>query len=97
MNECRTVGFEFPSAVTMNTIVFWGVTPCSLVEVHRRFEERTASISESKFKPSSKVSARSVKNVVRCIRFQVLAAVVLGCNFQRATRHYIPEDRTLLG
>jgi hypothetical protein len=32
-----SVFFEVLTAVIMKAIVFWDITPCSLVEVHRRF------------------------------------------------------------
>jgi hypothetical protein len=32
----RSVGFEVLAAVAMESTIFWDVTPCRLVEVHRR-------------------------------------------------------------
>jgi hypothetical protein len=31
------VGYKVLTAMTMKNIMFWGVTPCSPVKVHRRF------------------------------------------------------------
>jgi hypothetical protein len=36
-NTSRIVWFEVPKALTMRSAVFWNVTPCSRVEVYRRF------------------------------------------------------------
>jgi hypothetical protein len=33
------VGFEVLTVVTRKSTIFWGVMPCSLVEVHQRFGE----------------------------------------------------------
>jgi hypothetical protein len=33
-------GFDDLTAVTMKGTIFWDVTPCSLVEVHRHFREK---------------------------------------------------------
>jgi hypothetical protein len=30
-------GFDVLTAITVTNTIFWGVTSCSLVEVHRRF------------------------------------------------------------
>jgi hypothetical protein len=38
------VEFDFHTAVTMKNIIFWSVTPCSLVEVTDYSEEYIASI-----------------------------------------------------
>jgi hypothetical protein len=37
------VGFQTLTAVTMKSFIFWDVTPCSPVEVHRCCGIRTAS------------------------------------------------------
>jgi hypothetical protein len=38
------VGFEVLTAVSMESTVFWDVTPCSAVEVHHVSEQYTSSI-----------------------------------------------------
>jgi hypothetical protein len=42
-------------AVSMRIINFWNVTLCSLVEVHRYFRERTASLIEDEECGSSQI------------------------------------------
>jgi hypothetical protein len=35
---CIYVGFEVFTAVVMKSIIFWDMTPCSLLSCNRRFE-----------------------------------------------------------
>jgi hypothetical protein len=40
----QTIGFEVLTDVTVKNTIFLDVTPCKPVEIHRYFEERTASV-----------------------------------------------------
>jgi hypothetical protein len=43
-NILKAVGPEFPTAVTVENIISWAVTPCSLVEFYQLSEKHTLSI-----------------------------------------------------
>jgi hypothetical protein len=39
LNRYNILRFEIVGAETMNSTIFWDVTPCSLVEVDQHFEQ----------------------------------------------------------
>jgi hypothetical protein len=43
--KSKSVGFEVLTAVTMKGFIVWDVTPCSLVEVHKRSEGTYSQVS----------------------------------------------------
>jgi hypothetical protein len=42
--QTQRVGFEVSTTVVMKSIIFWDMTPCSLLSFSRRSEEHIASI-----------------------------------------------------
>jgi hypothetical protein len=46
IRKLKMLDFEVLIALTMKSIIELDMTPCNPVEVHRRFEENTASIFE---------------------------------------------------
>jgi hypothetical protein len=85
--------FEALAAVAVNGSVFGDITPCSPSKVNRRFGETCLRLQQ--------ISACCLLNA------GFILGLVLnpedGCNvfaeklvdFQRTTRHYVPEDITL--
>jgi hypothetical protein len=46
VDRCTPVRFHVLTAATMKMTVFWGVAPCSLVEVYRRFIRATSDVGK---------------------------------------------------
>jgi hypothetical protein len=65
------------SQLVMKSSTFWNITPCSLLEVNRRFGEICRLAYFSTLKTETTCSSGT------------------SVGFQRTTRRYSPEDRTL--
>jgi hypothetical protein len=84
-NEWLIVGFEVLTAVVMKSIIFWGITQCSLLKVIGRFGG-TYRLH---------LQGRRISRARNQLESRWKAPAFTMVAFQRSTRYYIPEDRTL--
>jgi hypothetical protein len=75
-------GFDVLTAMVMNSSIFWDITSCIPLKVNRRFEGICRLYLQGR-----RISQARNQGEVRWKAEPV--------NFQRTTRRYIPEDRTL--
>jgi hypothetical protein len=75
----------------MESSAFWDITPCSLLKVNGRSEERDASVSGSNKKPSETGSCYQLFDH----EYGGDIFSETSVEFQRNTRRYTLEDRTL--
>jgi hypothetical protein len=77
------VGFEVFTAVVMKSIIFWDMTPCSLLSVNRRFGGTyRLHLQGRRNKFGKKPASKQVAS--------------LSVDTQWTTRRHIPEDDTLV-
>jgi hypothetical protein len=83
-------GFEVVTVMVVKTSIFWDITPCSPFTVNRRFKEHVGSIC---LPPAfTLVSCRAYCSN---LKMEATCSSKTPVDFQRTTRRYIPEDRTL--
>jgi hypothetical protein len=99
----QRAGFEVSTAVAMKSYVFWDATPCSTVEVDRRFKGtyriylQSRKVSQSK-KPTLIFACFTLVSSLACSSTMKVGAICPSetwVDLHQATRRYIPEDRTL--
>jgi hypothetical protein len=84
-SEQNCVGFDVRPPVVMKSCVFWDITPCSPLKVNRRFVGACrATYFHAGFLLSLFFDPGDGGDM--CLR---------NVGWQRTTRRYIPEDRTL--
>jgi hypothetical protein len=97
---------EVLSAVVMKISIFWDITPCGPLKVSHRFgvthhlqlQARKISQARNRHEAGSRQSEGS--KLVPCLaslrpwRWRRCSSEI-SVHFQRTTRYYIPEDRTL--
>jgi hypothetical protein len=69
--------------------IFWDITPCSLLKINRRFAFMFNLCLPPAFTSVSCLAYSSV------LKMEVTCSFEITADFQRTTRHYIPEQRTL--
>jgi hypothetical protein len=92
----KDVGFGVLTAVVMKNSIFWGtcITPCITLKVSRRFGGTCCLHLHGRwvFQVRNQREAGSKQSV----KLGKTCSSEISVDFQRTTRSYIPEDRTLL-
>jgi hypothetical protein len=78
----KNVRFKVITAVVMKSSIFWDITPCSLFKVNQR-SGGTRCLHLQGYPSTLKMEATNLSE--------------MSVDFQRNTRRYIPENRTLNG
>jgi hypothetical protein len=81
------MGFQGITAVVMTIFVFWDITACIISWVRNQRQ------SELCFPPSLTLLSRSAYSSI--LTMEAICSSETSTDFQRATRRYIPEERTL--
>jgi hypothetical protein len=99
------IGFQVLTAVVMKSPIFWDITPCSPLKVNRRFgEKRRLHLQgrrvSQKINLSEALLATCLTLLYRLtysstVKMEAICSSETSVDFQRTTRRYIPEDRTL--
>jgi hypothetical protein len=90
------IGFEVHTAVLMKSPVFWNITPCSLLKVNRRFGGIYRLHRQvPRIKPSKKPAWNQVPGKASTLNTEATCSSETSVDFQRTTRRYIQDDRTL--
>jgi hypothetical protein len=82
-NKTENVGFEVFTAVVMKSIIFWDVTPCSLLSYNRRFGGTPAYLL---------VLAEIISST---LKMEAICSSETSVATQQTTWRHIPEDDTL--
>jgi hypothetical protein len=73
--------------VVMKSLIFWDITPCSLLKVNRRFGGSRAKLGNFFALVSCFVYSSTFK-------MEAICSSETSVDFKRTTRRYILEDRT---
>jgi hypothetical protein len=102
----KTKGVEVLTAVVMKSSIFWDTKPCSPLKVNRRLEGtcrlhlQSGRIRQVRNQPE-KLCLPPAFTLVSCLvysstlKMEATYSSKTSVDFQRTTRRYIPEDRTL--
>jgi hypothetical protein len=85
------VGFEVLTSVVTKSHIFWDIPPCSPLKVNRQFEATFRLYIQLCLLPASRWFLAWL--ILRPLRWR--QHVPPKADFQRTTRCYIPEDKTL--
>jgi hypothetical protein len=96
------VRFEVFTAVVTKSIIFWDITPCSPLSVNRRFGgTNRLHLQGVKISVKVELCLPPAFTLVSCSAYFSTPKMGAPCSsemsvdFQRTTRRYITEDRTL--
>jgi hypothetical protein len=91
----NSVGFEVFTAVVMKSIIFWDVTPCSLLRFNRRFRGTYRLHLQGRRKDFQQVSRCLMKFFSSILNTEAICSSETSVASQQTTRRHIPEDDTL--
>jgi hypothetical protein len=94
INGLLDVGFEVFTAVVMKSIIFWDMTPCSLLGFNRRFGGTYRLQLQGRRNRFSK-PASSAEPISSTLKMEAICSFETSVETQRTTRRHIPEDYTL--
>jgi hypothetical protein len=88
------VGYDALTAVVIKSTVVWHITPCTPLEVNRRFGgtyrfNLQGGISRARYQGASKRQAYST------LKMEVICCFEMSVDFRRNARRYILEDNIL--
>jgi hypothetical protein len=87
----RNVRFQVLTVVSVKRTLFWEVTQCNPVDVHRRFGRRYCLYIQAR-----RVSQATSKNkAANDVNVEVLRSSETSVKLYRTTRRHIPEDGAL--
>jgi hypothetical protein len=93
--------------IFMKSSIFWDITPCSQLKVNRRFGEtwrlhlqcqrirRKRNQRENLFCLPPEFRLVSCSDYSSTLKMEAVCSSETSVDFQRTTRRYIPQDRTL--
>jgi hypothetical protein len=96
LKNCKNFGFEILTAVTLESSIFWDITPCSPAKVNRRF----GGICHLHFQGLRLNQAENQQLAacfmpVFCLKMKMIYSTEESVDFHWTTWVYIPEDRNL--
>jgi hypothetical protein len=87
INNNYFVGFEIFTAVVMKSIIFWDMTPCSLLSCNRRFG--------GTYRLHSACLLVLAEIISSTLKMEAIPSSETSVVTQQTTRRHIPEDDTL--
>jgi hypothetical protein len=93
---CNTLQQLDTSDCKIKSPSFWNITPCSPLKVNRRFGE-TYSLHLQVRRISRARNQRDIRwqAYSSTLKMEAICYSEMSVDFQRTTRRYIPEDRTI--
>jgi hypothetical protein len=96
-------GFEVFTAVVMKSIIFWDMTPCSLLSFNRRFggtyrfhlQGRRNRFSKTSIQAACHLLAGFAKLISSTLKMKAISSSETSVETQQTTRRHIPEDDTI--
>jgi hypothetical protein len=83
--------YEIRRFITLKSIIFWDITPCSPLSANRRFwGTYRLHLQGRRYNFSKKPATKQV-----VLKMEAICSSETSVDTQRTTRHYIPEDYTL--
>jgi hypothetical protein len=92
------VGSEILTAVVMKSSIFWDIMLCSPLKISLHFGATRSPIFriDEWAKQDASMKQVTCRAYSWILKMEVVCSSETSVDFQRSTRRYIPEDRTLL-